>query len=99
MDDVSSGNIIFAGKDITEYNENKLTEYRASNVGFIFQFYNLIPTLTAYENVALMKDIEKNSLDPRMSLEMVGLDRQIKQFPSQLSRWRAAKNSNSKSFM
>lgn len=85
MDTASEGNIFFEGKDITNYNDNQLTEYRARNVGVVFQFYNLIPTLTAYENVALMKDIEKNTLDPKECLKAVGLQEHLHQFPAQMS--------------
>lgn len=85
MDRASSGEIIFEGKDITKYSDNQLTGYRAANVGVVFQFYNLIPTLTAYENVALMKNIEKNIMDPKEALSEVGLAEHMHQFPSQLS--------------
>ena len=57
MDSASGGEIWFDGKDLTTFTDNQLTQYRAGNVGVVFQFYNLIPTLTAYENVALMRDI------------------------------------------
>lgn len=85
MDIASEGSIIFEGKDITKYNDNQLTDYRARNVGVVFQFYNLIPTLTAYENVALMKDIENNCLNPKECLEAVGLGEHLHQFPAQMS--------------
>ena len=85
MDRASSGEIIFDGKDISKYRDNQLTQYRAANVGVVFQFYNLIPTLTAYENVALMKNIEKNIMDPKEALKEVGLEDHMNQFPSQLS--------------
>lgn len=85
MDSASGGEIWFDGENITEYNDNKLTEYRAKNVGVVFQFYNLIPTLTAYENVALMKSISKYTGDPAAALEAVGLKDHMHQFPSQMS--------------
>ncbi len=85
MDMATSGEIIFDGKNITNYSDDELTDYRAKNVGVVFQFYNLIPTLTAYENVALMKDIEEDTLDPAEALQSVGLTRQMHQFPSQMS--------------
>lgn len=85
MDMATSGEIIFDGKNITNYSDDELTDYRAKNVGVVFQFYNLIPTLTAYENVALMKDIEEDTLDPAEALKSVGLTRQMHQFPSQMS--------------
>ncbi len=85
MDFASSGDIIINGKNITKYSDDELTEYRASNVGFVFQFYNLIPSLTALENVALTKEITKNSMDAAKVLETVGLKEHLNQFPSQLS--------------
>ncbi len=85
MDSASGGEIRFDGKDLTSFNDNQLTQYRAGNVGVVFQFYNLIPTLTAYENVALMRDIEKNTLDPKEALAAVGLEDHMHQFPSQMS--------------
>ena len=85
MDFASSGEIIVNNQKITSYNDNQLTEYRASNVGFVFQFYNLIPTLTAYENVALTKEIVKAPLDVTEVLESVGLKDHMNKFPSQLS--------------
>ena len=85
MDSASSGHIFFDGEDLTTYSDNKLTKYRAENVGVVFQFYNLIPTLTAYENVALMKDIKSDTSDPKEALASVGLADHLHQFPSQLS--------------
>lgn len=85
MDSVTSGEIIVDGKNIASYNEKQLTKYRAQDVGFVFQFYNLIPTLTAYENIELVSDICKNVLSPTEVLEQVGLLDHKLQFPSQLS--------------
>lgn len=85
MDYASSGEILVKGKNIAAYDDDKLTQYRASEVGFIFQFYNLIPTLTAMENVALTRNIVKNALDPASVLEAVGLREHLDKFPSQLS--------------
>lgn len=85
MDFATSGEIIINGKNITKYSDDALTEYRASNVGFVFQFYNLIPTLTALENVALTKEITRIPMDAAKVLEMVGLKEHLNQFPSQLS--------------
>ena len=85
MDSASSGEIIFDGEDLTTYSDNRLTKYRAENVGVVFQFYNLIPTLTAYENVALMRDIKNDTTDPKEALESVGLGDHLHQFPSQMS--------------
>lgn len=85
MDYASKGEIIVNGKNIASSNDDELTDYRANNVGFVFQFYNLIPTLTVYENVALIKSVVKNSLDAAEILKSVGLEDHFNQFPSQLS--------------
>ena len=85
MDTVTSGEIRINGKNIAGLSDNALTAYRAESVGFVFQFYNLIPTLTAYENIALTKDIVKNPIDANELLTMVGLKDHARQFPSQLS--------------
>ncbi len=85
MDSATSGEIWFDGNDLTTYTDNQLTQYRAQNVGVVFQFYNLIPTLTAYENVALMKDIKNDTMDPKEALSAVGLADHMHQFPSQMS--------------
>ncbi|MBE6839455.1 MAG: ABC transporter ATP-binding protein [Ruminococcus sp.] len=85
MDFATSGQIFVNGVDIASYNDRQLTEYRAENVGFVFQFYNLIPTLTAGENVALIGDIVKNALDSHEVLASVGLEAHYDKFPSQMS--------------
>lgn len=85
MDYVSDGEIIVNGKKISDYKDNQLTDYRAEDVGFVFQFYNLIPSLTAYENVNLMKDIKKTAMDAKEVLSLVGLKEHLDQFPTQLS--------------
>lgn len=85
MDSPSNGSIFFDEEDLSKFSDDQLTRYRAKNVGVVFQFYNLIPTLTAYENVALMKDIEENTMDPVEALAAVGLSEHLHQFPSQLS--------------
>lgn len=85
MDTATNGKIVSCGEDISNYNDNQLTSYRARNVAVVFQFYNLIPTLTAYENVALMKDIVNDTMDPEKALEAVGLSEHMHQFPSQMS--------------
>ncbi len=85
LDSPSSGNIIVDHKDISTLSNNELAEYRASKVGFVFQFYNLIPTLTVEENVALVKEITKNALDPKEILAKVGLKDHLKKFPVELS--------------
>lgn len=85
LDNVSSGKIIVDGENIGNYDDDELTKYRAKSVGFIFQFYNLIPNLTAKENVELMKDITDVDIDGDMILESVGLRGHGDQFPAQLS--------------
>jgi putative ABC transport system ATP-binding protein len=85
MDTATSGEIIIDGKDITKYNDRELTNYRATEVGFIFQFYNLIPSLTVRENVALVKEVVKKNLDVDEVLESVGLKERRFQFPTQIS--------------
>jgi putative ABC transport system ATP-binding protein len=85
MDKSTSGEIIVGGKTISDYNDNKLTDYRAENVGFIFQFYNILPTLTVLENVELVKDIVKNPKSSKQILEEVGLGEHLNKFPNQLS--------------
>mgnify|MGYP002868907136 CR=1 FL=1 len=79
------GNIIVDGENIENYNKNELAEYRANNVGFIFQFYNILPTLTVLENVEIVKDIVKNPKSAKKILESVGLGEHISKFPNQLS--------------
>ncbi|MDR2502325.1 MAG: ABC transporter ATP-binding protein [Oscillospiraceae bacterium] len=85
MDFAVSGEILVDGRDIVGLSDDKLTEYRAAHVGFVFQFYNLIPTLTALENVALTKKIVKNPIDAREALDLVGLKDHMNKFPAQLS--------------
>ncbi len=85
MDYATSGDIIINEKTITKYKDDELTQYRAANVGFVFQFYNLIPTLTALENVALTKEVVKNAMDAEVVLASVGLEAHMNKFPSQLS--------------
>lgn len=85
LDSVSSGEIIVNGQHIESFDDNQLTDYRAKNVGFIFQFYNLIPNLTALENVELMKDIVDVKIDGLRVLDSVGLKDHANQFPAQLS--------------
>jgi putative ABC transport system ATP-binding protein len=85
LDSPTSGKIVVDGKDISCLTNNELAEYRAEKVGFVFQFYNLIPTLTVYENIALVKEIAPNALDPEKMLKEVGLSDHIKNFPSELS--------------
>ena len=85
LDTVTSGKIIVDGNNIESFDDNQLTKYRAKNVGFIFQFYNLIPNLTALENVELMSDIVDVDIDGISVLDSVGLAAHANQFPSQLS--------------
>lgn len=85
MDHVTSGTILVGGRDISSLSADALAEYRASDVGFIFQFYNLIPSLTVHENVALVKEITKNSLDVDEMLKSVDLLEHKNKFPTQLS--------------
>jgi len=85
MDIPTSGSICVDGQELSKYTENQLSEYRAQNVGFIFQFYNILPTLTVKENVALIQDIAPQSQDAEKVLEQVGLKAHMHQFPNQLS--------------
>ena len=85
MDSVTSGNVIVDGKRIDKLTNRQLIKYRREDIGFVFQFYNLIQNLTAIENVELATQICKDSLDPKTVLEKVGLKDRIKNFPSQLS--------------
>lgn len=85
MDSVTEGKIIVDGRDISKYNERQLTTYRRNDIGFVFQFYNLIPNLTAKENVELASQICKDALDPEQVLKDVGLEKRIDNFPGQLS--------------
>ena len=85
LDSVTSGQIIVNNNHVESFNDNQLTEYRAKNVGFIFQFYNLIPNLTALENVELMKDIVDVNINGEAVLDSVGLKDHANQFPAQLS--------------
>jgi putative ABC transport system ATP-binding protein len=85
MDTASTGAVIVDGQDIARYSQKKLTGYRRDDIGFVFQFYNLVPNLTALENVELAMQICKNPLDAREVLEEVGLKDRMKNFPAQLS--------------
>ena len=85
LDSPSAGTITVNGKDISKLIDNELADYRAETVGFVFQFYNLIPTLTVYENVELVSEISKNSLDAKKMIEEVGLSDHLHNFPSELS--------------
>ena len=85
MDSVTVGDIIVDGENISEYSKNELAEYRAENVGFIFQFYNILPTLTVLENVEIVKDIVKKAKNAKKILDSVGLSSHLDKFPNQLS--------------
>ena len=85
MDTCSSGEIIVDGKDIAGFNRRQLTEYRRYDIGFVFQFYNLVTNLTAKENVELAVQICPEALDPLEVLKSVGLEDRANNFPSQLS--------------
>ena len=85
LDTVTSGQIIVNNHHVEEFNDDELTGYRAENVGFIFQFYNLIPNLTALENVELMRDIVDVDINGLEVLDSVGLKNHANQFPAQLS--------------
>ena len=85
MDSASSGKVIVDGNDIAKYSQRKLTAYRRDDIGFVFQFYNLVPNLTALENVELAMQICKNPLNAQMVLKEVGLRERMGNFPAQLS--------------
>ena len=85
LDSPTEGTILVSGRDISTLTPNELAEYRAASVGFVFQSYNLIPTLTVIENVALVKEIAPNPLSSHDMLKAVGLADHIHQFPSELS--------------
>ncbi len=85
MDTATRGRVIFDGNDITHWNEAQLCQYRRTDVGFVFQFYNLVPNLTALENVELAAQICTDSLDAAETLQKVGLGDRIANFPAQLS--------------
>src|SRR3990172_3687046 len=85
LDTATTGTIRFRGRELTEFSDRDLTLYRRNHVGFVFQFYNLIPSLTARENVALVTEISRNPLDPGDALALVGLKDRMAHFPAQLS--------------
>ncbi len=85
MDTATSGQLFVDGQDITALKESKLTDYRASEIGFVFQFYNLIPALTVYENIALIKEATSKALEPEGVLKSVGLWERRHLFPTQIS--------------
>ena len=85
MDTPTYGKISIEGRDISNYNEKQLTEYRRNDIGFVFQFYNLVQNINILENVELATQICKDSLQPEKVIEQVGLSNRIKNFPAQLS--------------
>lgn len=85
MDTATSGHVMVDGSDITTYGKKQLTQYRRTDIGFVFQFYNLVPNLTALENVELASQICNDSLNAEQTLVKVGLEQRIKNFPAQLS--------------
>ena len=85
LDSPTSGKIYVEGQDISTLSEDELADYRAAKVGFVFQFYNLVPTLTVHENVASVKEIAPNALSATKMIEEVGLSDHLKNFPAELS--------------
>jgi putative ABC transport system ATP-binding protein len=85
LDVASDGHVWFRNREITALTERELTRYRRDHVGFVFQFYNLIPSLSARENVALVTEISKDPMTPEEALGLVGLDHRLDHFPAQMS--------------
>jgi putative ABC transport system ATP-binding protein len=85
LDHATSGEVSFVGRDIAQLDDHGLTAYRRDHVGFVFQFYNLIPSLTARENVDLVTEIARNPMPAEMALDLVGLANRMDHFPAQLS--------------
>jgi len=85
LDTATSGHVSYHGRELTSASEAELTEYRRFHVGFVFQFYNLIPSLTALENVSIVTEISKNPMKAEDALAIVGLEPRLNHFPSQLS--------------
>ena len=85
LDGPTSGRVVYHGQDLTSADDDVLTRYRREHVGFVFQFYNLVPTLTARENVALVTDIADEHFTPEEALDLVGLSHRRDHFPAQLS--------------
>ena len=85
LDTATGGRVTYRGKELTLATEQELTEYRRYQVGFVFQFYNLIPSLTARENVSVVTEIAKDPMPPDRALALVGLAERLDHFPSQLS--------------
>ncbi|MBA4226444.1 MAG: ABC transporter [Hyphomonas sp.] len=85
LDRPTEGTVLFRGQDISKATDRALTDYRRRHVGFVFQFYNLMPSLTAWENVALVTEIAENPMPPLEALALVGLEERANHFPAQLS--------------
>ncbi|EKF40930.1 ABC transporter [Nitratireductor indicus C115] len=85
LDQATRGTVRFRDLELTACSESQLTRYRRNHVGFVFQFYNLIPSLTAWENVSLVTEIARDPMDPGEALELVGLKERMQHFPAQLS--------------
>jgi len=85
LDTPSDGHVFYGERDLTRASERELTEYRRYHIGFVFQFYNLIPSLTARENVAVVTEIAHNPMTPEAALQLVGLGDRLDHFPAQLS--------------
>lgn len=82
IDVPTEGNVTFRNQNISEFNEQELTQYRRTHIGFVFQFYNLVPTLTAKENVIVAADISQSPMSATEALELVGLGNRVDHFPS-----------------
>jgi putative ABC transport system ATP-binding protein len=85
LDRPSSGSVLFKDVELTRLDDRSLTDYRREHVGFVFQFYNLVPSLTAYENVALVTEIARDPMPPEEALAIVGLSDRLHHFPAELS--------------
>ncbi len=85
LDHPTAGSIVFRDEELTQFDEEALTDYRRRHVGFVFQFYNLVPSLTARENVELVTEIAENAMTPEEALKLVGLEERMDHFPSQMS--------------
>ena len=85
MDRPTSGDVLFRGESLRDRSDHELTLYRRNHIGFIFQFYNLVPTLTALENVQAATELARDPVDPRQALENVGLSERLDHFPAQMS--------------
>jgi len=85
LDTATSGHVYFRGRDLATYSTRELTYFRRENIGFVFQAYNLVPSLTCLENVALVTEISPNPIDPLLALDAVDLTDRVNHFPSQMS--------------